>query len=111
MFSRQNALRSLTLTLALVAGTAPLVAQSTSVARIEARPASLGVTVGEAAALELVTFDQNGNRVEAEVSLVGPRNGVNVVTWFQDGTVEGVAPGEYNPRWRWPGLLDPRCSP
>ncbi len=74
-----------------------LAAQQTgAVARIEARPAELVVTVGESAALELLTYDETGARVTAEVSLVGPRSGVDVVGWFQDGTVRGVAPGQYN---------------
>jgi len=95
MFARPT-VSSLVLLASAVGLGADLAAQQGAVARIEASPARLVVQVGEAVALELTAYDASGTRVPAEVSLVGPRTGVDVVSWFDDGTVQGVTPGEYN---------------
>ena len=71
------------------AGIEALVAQD--VARLEARPASVRVTVGESVPFEVVALDDRGNVVDAPVRIAAPRRAARI----QDGQLEGLEPGEY----------------
>ena len=71
------------------AGIEALAAQD--VARLEARPASVRVTVGESVPFEVVALDDRGNVVDAPVRIAAPRRAARI----RDGQLEGLVPGEY----------------
>lgn len=93
MFSPRS---SAPLVLALLLVASPAVAQQGPVAaRLEAQPPELVLTIGQSVPVRVLAFDADGAQIDVEVALVGPRTGVDVVGWFQDGTVRGIAPGTY----------------
>ena len=61
------------------------------VVRLEARPSSLSLAVGETVPLEIIAYDAAGGVVDAPVRLAGPRSQVRV----DHGEVEGLVAGEY----------------
>ena len=62
-----------------------------NVARLEARPASIRVTVGESVPFEVVALDDRGNVVDAPVRIAAPRRAARI----RNGQLEGLLPGEY----------------
>jgi hypothetical protein len=76
----------------LVTAAAPAFAQDALEAtRLEARPASIALTVGESAPLEVVALDARGDIVQAAVRVVGARTALR----YQDGRVTGLEPGHH----------------
>ena len=64
-------------------------------ASLRAEPAALTVTAGQTAPLRVTAFDARGAPVEADVRLAAPQAGLDVLGWFEDGTVRGVTAGSY----------------
>jgi hypothetical protein len=62
-----------------------------TVVRLEARPPRVQVTVGGTAPLEVVALDARGREVQASVRIVAPRR----LLRYEDGRVEGLAPGQH----------------
>ncbi len=77
--------------LAAAAAPAVVAAQATP-SRLEAVPASISVTAGQSAALEVRAYDDAGNPVAAEFRFAAPRGAIRV----SNGRVTGLAAGEYS---------------
>ena len=82
-------------TFLLLATAAPLRAQDATgtdrVRRLEARPATIAMRVGETAALTVIPLDASGQTVDADVRVVAPRRSLR----YSDGQLTALEAGEF----------------